>query len=64
MDASAMGMDLGKNLCSVAGMDEAGSEVFRRRADRADLMVIVRRDPCRIVAMEACCGRIAGAGPP
>ena len=41
MDVSVTGIDLGKNLCSVAGMDEAGSVVFARikaiaRADFGD----------------------------
>lgn len=56
MDVSVIGIDLGKNSCSVAGMDEAGSVVFRRRASRAGVMEIVRRHPGSIVAMEACCG--------
>jgi len=56
MDVSVIGIDLGKNSCSVAGMDEAGSVVFRRRASRPGVMEIVRRHPGCIVAMEACCG--------
>ena len=56
MDVSVIGIDLGKNLCSVAGMDEAGSVVLRRRATRLGVMEIVRRHPGCIVAMEACCG--------
>jgi transposase len=56
MDVSVTGIDLGKNLCSVAGMDEAGSVVFRRRASRVSVMEIVRRHPGSVVAMEACCG--------
>lgn len=54
MDVSVIGIDLGS--CSVAGMDTAGSVVFRRRASRAGLREIVRRHPGSIVAMEACCG--------
>jgi transposase len=56
MDVWVIGIDLGKNSCSVAGMDEAGSVVFRRRASRSGVMEIVRRHPGSIVAMEACCG--------
>ncbi|PZQ45338.1 MAG: IS110 family transposase, partial [Rhodovulum sulfidophilum] len=56
MDVSVIGIDLGKNSCSVAGMDAAGSVVFRKRASRAGVMEIVRRHPGCTVAMEACCG--------
>jgi transposase len=56
MDVSVIGIDLGKSSCSVAGMDEGGSVVFRRRATRLGVMEIVRRHPGCIVAMEACCG--------
>ena len=38
MDVSVIGIDLGKNTCSVAGMDAAGSVVFRRRVSRAGLV--------------------------
>ena len=56
MDVSVIGIDLGKNSCSVAGMDAAGSVVFRRRVSRAGLVEIVRRHQGCIIAMEACCG--------
>ena len=56
MRVSIIGIDLGKNACSVAGMDADGCVVFRKRASRSGLMDIVRRHPGCIVAMEACCG--------
>ena len=56
MDVSVIGIDLGKNSCSVAGMDAAGSVVFRKRMSRAVLVEIARMHPKAIVAMEACCG--------
>jgi transposase len=56
MDVSVIGIDLGKNSCSVAGVDASGRVIFRRRAGRAGLIEIVRRYPGCIVAMEACCG--------
>ena len=56
MDVSVIGIDLGKNSCSVAGMDAAGNVVFRRRVSRAGLVEIVRRHQGCIIAMEACCG--------
>jgi transposase len=56
MNVSVIGIDLGKNSCSVAGMDAAGSVVFRKRMSRAVLVEFARRHPNAIVAMEACCG--------
>jgi transposase len=32
-----LGIDLGKNLCSLAGLDETGAVVLRRRMKRAAL---------------------------
>ncbi len=56
MDVSVIGIDLGKNSCSIAAVDASGRVVFRRRASRAGVLDIVRRYPGCIVAMEACCG--------
>ena len=32
MDISVLGVDLGKNICSVVGLDASGAVVLRRRA--------------------------------
>ncbi len=56
MDVAVIGIDLGKNACSVAGMDAGGVVVFRKRVNRADLVDLVRKHPGSVVAMEACCG--------
>lgn len=51
-----IGIDLGKNLCSLAGLDETGAIVLRRRMKRESVLPFtVRLEPCT-VAMEACCG--------
>jgi len=51
-----LGIDLGKSLCSVAGMDGDGRVVLRRRVRRATLLALAEQlAPCTI-AMEACCG--------
>jgi len=34
MDISVLGVDLGKNVCSVVGLDASGAVVLRRRAKR------------------------------
>lgn len=56
VDVAVIGIDLGKNSCSVAAMDASGRIVFRRRASRAGVTGLVRKHPGCIVAMEACCG--------
>jgi transposase len=49
-------IDLGKNVCSLAGLDEAGKVVLRRRMKREGLPDFPERlAPC-VIAMEACCG--------
>ena len=51
-----LGIDLGKNSCSVAALDEKGAVVKRRRL-RPESIPSFTKDlaPC-VVAMEACCG--------
>src|SRR5829696_2531119 len=56
MHITVLGIDLGKNSCSVVGLDEAGRVVLRRRMRRDGVVRFVERlSPCT-VAMEACCG--------
>ena len=56
MDVAVVGIDLGKNTCSVAGMDASGRVLFRKRVSRSGVVVLVRKYPGCVVAMEACCG--------
>lgn len=56
MSIFVLGIDLGKNVCSLVGLDEAGSVVVRRRLRREGVAEFVGRLPACIVAMEACCG--------
>ena len=56
MDIMILGIDLGKNSCSVVGMDAAGRVVLRRRLRRGTLESFVGELGSCIVAMEACCG--------
>src|SRR4029453_1185777 len=51
-----LGIDLGKNLCSLAGLDETGAIVLRRRLKRESLLRFTARLEVCTVAMEACCG--------
>lgn len=56
MKFSILGIDLGKNSCSVVGLDEGGSVTLRRSMRRQTLIDFVSNLPGCIVAMEACCG--------
>lgn len=56
MQISTLGIDLGKNSCSVVGLDVSGRVVMRRRMQRATVIKFASGlSPC-VVAMEACCG--------
>jgi transposase len=50
------GVDLGKNSCSVVGVDAAGAVVIRRTMRRQTLIDYVTKLPASVIAMEACCG--------
>ncbi len=56
MQIAVLGIDLGKNSCSVVGLDRAGRVVLRRRLHRDSVVKLAAgMSPC-VVAMEACCG--------
>jgi transposase len=56
MGIVTIGIDLGKNVCSLAGLDEDGRVVLRKRIQRAKLISFLTTLPPATVAMEACCG--------
>src|SRR5882724_9301475 len=56
MKIAVLGVDLGKNVCSLVGLDEKGTVVMRRRARRDLLVEYVEKLPPCIVGMVACCG--------
>ena len=51
-----LGIDLGKNVCSLVGVDEDGAVVLRRRMRRQTVLKFAATLPSCVVAMEACCG--------
>ena len=51
-----IGIDLGKNSCSVAALDESGAVVLRRRMRPASIVEFAAKHAPCTVAMEACCG--------
>ena len=56
MTIAVLGIDLGKNSCSVAGLDETGRVVLRRRLTRDGVVRLAAGLPACVMAMEACCG--------
>ena len=56
MKIVTLGLDLGKNLCSLAGLDQMGVVVLRRRLRREALLRFTARLEVCTVALEACCG--------
>ena len=55
-DISVLGVDLGKNVCSVVGLDASGAVVMRRKMRRETLIGLAEKLPACVVGMEACCG--------
>jgi transposase len=56
MNIVVLGIDLGKNSCSVVGQDASGRVLLRRRMRRETIAGFARQWSGCIVAMEACCG--------
>lgn len=56
MTIVVLGIDLGKDVCSLVGLDANGGVVLRRRMRRGSLSIFVQSLPRCAVAMEACCG--------
>ncbi len=52
---SVLGVDLGKNVCSVVGLNSSGAVVMRRKMRRETLIGLAEKLPPCVVAMEACC---------
>ena len=56
MNISVLGIDLGKNVCSVVGLYASGAVVMRRRMRRDTLIGLAEKLPACVVGMETCCG--------
>ena len=53
---AVLGVDLGKNSCSVAGLDDTGRVVLRRRFNRDGVARLAATMPACVMVVEACCG--------
>ncbi|MFZ0495242.1 MAG: IS110 family transposase [Methylocella sp.] len=56
MQIAILGIDLGKNSCSLVGLDGRGAVVKRRRMRPASIVGFTQSLPAWIIAMEACRG--------
>jgi len=56
MSIVTLGIDLGKNSCSLVGLNQQGAVVLRRRMRRESIVALTAKLPACTVAMEACCG--------
>src|SRR4051794_16999708 len=56
MQIAVLGIDLGKNSCSVVGLDASGRVVLRRRLQREGVVKLAMGLQGCVMAMEACCG--------
>jgi transposase len=56
MEIAILGIDLGKNSCSIVGLDLVGKVLVRRRMRRETVVAFCAKLPTCVVAMEACCG--------
>jgi transposase len=56
MQIAVLGIDLGKNSCSVVGLDAKGRAILRQRLQRDSVVKLASGLPACVMAMEACCG--------
>src|SRR6195952_271124 len=56
MQIAVLGIDLGKNSCSVVGLDTTGRVVLKRRLHRDGVLKLAASMPSCVMAIEACCG--------
>lgn len=55
MQISILGIDIGKNSCSVVGMDDRGAVVIRQMMRRQTLVDFAEKLPTCVIAMQAVC---------
>lgn len=56
MQIAVLGIDLGKNSCSLVALDQTGAVVKRRRMRPENIPDFTKTIATCVVAMEACCG--------
>lgn len=56
MKVRTIGIDLGKAVFHVVGLDQPGNVVLKRRPSRSQLLRQLANTPACLIGMEACCG--------
>ena len=56
MNIQALGIDLGKNVFHLVGLDSSGQVVVRKRCSRMQLLTFTANLQAQIIGMEACSG--------
>jgi transposase len=56
MQITVIGIDLGKNSCSLVALDGSGAVIKRRRLRPENIAAFTQGLPACTIAMEACCG--------
>ena len=56
MKVRVIGIDLGKTVFHLIGMDEHGSIVLKKRFSRSQLLQFLVNTPACLIGMEASCG--------
>jgi transposase len=56
MEATTVGIDLGKNVFHIVGLDPRGKVGIKRRVSRSQLTVLIGNLPRSLIGMEACPG--------
>jgi transposase len=63
MDIAVLGVDLGKTVCSVVGLDTSGAVVMRRKVRRETLIALAEKlPPCVVLAWKPAAAPIMLAG--
>ena len=56
MNIRTIGIDLGKSIFHLVGLNEQGAVVVKKRLSRAQLLRFLVNTPAALVRMEACAG--------
>jgi transposase len=56
MKLQALGIDLGKNVFHLVGLDSSGQVVIRKRCSRTQVLVFTANVQVQVIGMEACSG--------
>ena len=56
MNAKTIGIDLGKTIFHLVGMDKRGNVILKKRLSRSQLMKFLVNVPPCLIGMEASCG--------